>query len=342
MKPRAILLLTLLACAVLSAAASFRVDAASPAVVIRYDGSVSGTSRILRSGSTYTFTGDVNGTLFVNRDNVVIDGAGYTLQGTGVWELKGVDLTARQNVTVKNLAVKSFQFGVWMERSRSNTIINCNITWNGFWGVKVCNSSTWNTIQSCSFANNYQGAVQVYGGSSGNMFSGNTIGAHAKGISIAQSEGNTVSGNEFDDNDDGIVLAADRNTIAGNTFTGSFNRAVFLNAAHENNITANDISDCGVGVLCSASKNNVVSGNDFVGNYIQALTFNATDMWTGNFWSDYNGTGTQPYVIDAVNRDSQPLLETSVIPEFPLSAVPAFLAGAALVAVVAKKRMRRS
>jgi putative cofactor-binding repeat protein/parallel beta-helix repeat protein len=85
------------------------------------DGTVEGTDKINRDGNVYTFTGDVNGYLndtfgelkgflLVMKDNVVIDGAGHTVQcnGTGV----GIFLRSMHNVTIKNFNLKGFAVGV--------------------------------------------------------------------------------------------------------------------------------------------------------------------------------------------------------------------------------------
>jgi len=58
-------------------------------IEIAEDGDVNGTDKIQRSGNVYTFTGDIVGSIVVFRNGIVIDGAGYTLQGngtrTGIW-----------------------------------------------------------------------------------------------------------------------------------------------------------------------------------------------------------------------------------------------------------------
>jgi parallel beta-helix repeat protein len=68
---------------------------------IQADGAVSGTDKIQQNGNVYTFTGNVTGSLTVERDNVVVDGAGYTLEGGN----RGIVIANRQNVTVKNAVV---------------------------------------------------------------------------------------------------------------------------------------------------------------------------------------------------------------------------------------------
>jgi hypothetical protein len=69
----------------------------------------------------------------------------------------------------------------------------------------------------------------------------------------------------------------------------------------------------------------------------------------GNFWDDYHGTdnnddgiGDTPYIIDENNQDNYPLIEPTVIPEFPswtplLITLISFL----IVAVIYKQKLHR-
>ena len=96
---------------------------------IMQDGSVKGTDKIQRQGDTYTFTGDVdaylgspfselNGCLLVERNNVVIDGAGFTLRGNGTGI--GVDVRSMQDITIKNLKIEGFVEGISSQGSFSS------------------------------------------------------------------------------------------------------------------------------------------------------------------------------------------------------------------------------
>ena len=73
-----------------------------PGVYIHENGAVSGTDKIRSDGEVYTFVGNVTGPLHVKKDNIVIDGAGYTLIGSAA---RGIILAGRRNVTVENLRV---------------------------------------------------------------------------------------------------------------------------------------------------------------------------------------------------------------------------------------------
>ncbi|MDI9577048.1 MAG: hypothetical protein QM398_02795 [Thermoproteota archaeon] len=76
-------------------------------IAIMSDGSVEGTDQIQREGNVYTFTGDISGTLKVEKDDITIDGAGYAIKGNGA----GIDLRkdstaippAYGDVVVKNV-----------------------------------------------------------------------------------------------------------------------------------------------------------------------------------------------------------------------------------------------
>ena len=94
-----LLLLTLLALSVLATSAFGAETGNRRGVYIKEDGSIQGTDSIQRSGDTYTFTGNIVGALYVQRDNIVIDGAGYTLTG---YDGRGVVLDNRTGVTIKN------------------------------------------------------------------------------------------------------------------------------------------------------------------------------------------------------------------------------------------------
>src|SRR3990170_7400492 len=91
---------------------------------IKTDGSIvgtEGTDDIERIGDTYLLKNSINGSIFVEKDNITIDGAGYSLQGSGSGT--GIGLTLKTDrlgysgVTIKNLQIKGFSTGIHFSSS---------------------------------------------------------------------------------------------------------------------------------------------------------------------------------------------------------------------------------
>jgi DNA-binding HxlR family transcriptional regulator len=90
---------------------------AQQTVRISADGPVIGTNNIQRDGDLYVLTGNISGSIVVQKSDISINGAGYTLQGFGG---TGIDLTNNVtqvpsaaeiwNVTVENLRIMNFDF----------------------------------------------------------------------------------------------------------------------------------------------------------------------------------------------------------------------------------------
>ena len=78
------------------------VNAVDPTVYIQADGSVQGTDNITRNGDVYIFNGDAIGSLFVAKSNIIIDGAGYTLQGSNAENSKSLQRVQRQGQNKKS------------------------------------------------------------------------------------------------------------------------------------------------------------------------------------------------------------------------------------------------
>src|SRR3989304_10302872 len=108
-------ILLLVLCSMFVLHAEVGITYAGETIYIRAEGSIEGTSKIQREGNVYTFTGDISDALVIERDNIVVDGAGHVLEGTGTEEggiEKGIDLTGRSNVTIENMEIKAFYQGI--------------------------------------------------------------------------------------------------------------------------------------------------------------------------------------------------------------------------------------
>jgi len=137
----------------------FPVPIPQPAFVIKSDGSVDpSTAPIHRHGNVYTFTENIVGyTVAVERDNIVLDGNGYTLKGNG--NSTGVFLKNINGVTVKNMEISGFQYGIWlfaedfMSMTSSGNFLLNNLVTDNFYGIYISYSSN-NTLRDNQLRNN--------------------------------------------------------------------------------------------------------------------------------------------------------------------------------------------
>jgi hypothetical protein len=74
------------------------------------------TIPVKRIGNTYTFTEDIHGKITIQESDVVIDGNEYSLLGKGDQKAGdagfGLRLREVRNVTIRDLKIKNFDFGV--------------------------------------------------------------------------------------------------------------------------------------------------------------------------------------------------------------------------------------
>jgi len=310
---------------------------ASETIHIRADGSVFPPSANITSfgNLTYIFTDNNRGSVVVQRDNIVIDGAGYTLQGTRSWNSRGIDLMGRGNVTIKNMTIKEFFFGVWLKVSAANSVLANNVTFNKV-GIWMSNSSRNNIFGNIIVSNMDYNIYLEY--SSKNSIFENNVTARAKvweanlhysffGIYLYHSSSNSICRNGLRNNGCGIELFSSpgnnlsQNSIANNTY------GISLCESLDNTIYGNDIAGNGYGILLPNSFGNIIYHNNLVHNARQVCSYNSTNVWDngypsgGNYWSDYHdkypeaekidemGIWNTSYVLDGNNQDKYPLTD---------------------------------
>ena len=215
--------LTLLLVGMLTLAFNIEPVKASGTIYIKADGSVDpSTAPISRLDNViYTFTDNITDSIVVEIDNIVVDGAGYTLQGTHPHPPggeTGINVTERNNVTIKNLEIKAFKFGIYLWHSEGHSIMGNNITANTYDGISLDGSSY------CSI-------------------SGNTITNNNNGILFDTSSYNTISENTITNSDSGIWLeASSYNAISGNIITNTTFEGIYLSDSSNCSISGNHIT----------------------------------------------------------------------------------------------------
>jgi parallel beta-helix repeat protein len=247
---------------------------ASGTIYIRADGSIDPPTAPISTldNVTYILTGNITSDahgITVERDNVIIDGAGYTLQGRG--DSVGIYLTTRRNVTIKNVEIKAFNDGIYLRlHSAYNTVSGNTIIDNGYDGIYVSGSSN-NIISENTIENDYDG-ISLHS-SSDNIIYGNTIANNDDlGIYFSSSSNNSISGNTITNSNNGIYfyIFSNNNSISGNTIKDNNECGIISYDPYENNnnsFVGNTIANNRDGIFLSSSSNNtIISGNTITNN----------------------------------------------------------------------------
>lgn len=250
-------------------------------IYIRPDGQISPlTAPISNVGNSYyTLTADVPVPLLIGRDNIVIDGANHALQGSWEYGSQGVDLTGRSNVTIKNLEIAGFDYGVYLS-SASNNIISHNYFTDNYCAIWVEASSNDNIISGNNVEDNEMWGVFLKD-SSNNKISENQFTLHTNyTIFVRHSNYTTCSGNYIADNSLGFFFVeASDNILYHNNFVNNYN-----SVAGSDSTNAFDNGEQG----------NYWS--DYEEGYPDAEELAGSGVWN------------TPYVIDEYNQDNYPLV----------------------------------
>jgi len=238
-------------------------------IYIRADGSVEGTDKILREGDVYTLISDISGSIVVEKDNVLLDGADYRLQGDG--NQNGITLGISNNITVKNLQLSSFNIGIVVMGSDNNKILENTITDN-FRGLDLTASEN-------------------------NTVSGNYIANNNDGIALENMYNNIIENTITNNSNFGIHLyGAGYNNIIGNNITNN-GRGILVSICYNNSIYHNNF----------VNNTNHVETDDSNGIWDNGEEGNYWDNYTG-LDSDVDSIGDTAYIIDENNQDNYPLM----------------------------------
>jgi len=178
-------------------------------IYIRSDGTVDpSTAPIQRAGNIYTFTSDLtNSTIIVQCNNIVIDGAGYKLQGSGNWwhTDRGITLTNRSNVVIKNIDIRNYVQSIALTAS-SNIIVYGNNMLTG-WNILLDSSIGNQIIGNNITAQDSYYCIRVENGAANNLIMGNNFYDAGEAVTVYSSSGknNTFYHNNFVDNHYNVV-----------------------------------------------------------------------------------------------------------------------------------------
>jgi parallel beta-helix repeat protein len=282
-------------------------------VYINSDGSVFPSSAPISSSDniTYTFTGDISYPTYygivVQRNNTVIDGNGYTVQGNQTDYTYGLQFMVISNATVKNVNVEDFYRGftfyfcsnivvsgnnatantdgIFLHSSINNTIVSNNVSANSNCGIIVDASNTTMITENNATANGNKG-ILLFFASNNTVCWNNATGNGDDGISILYYRKNVVFGNYAKTNNHtGISLQHTYDSIVnGNNVTANLIGIDVMTFSNGNNIiSGNSATENVNGILLGGSSDNIVSGNNATANSCGiVLNYSNRTMIIGN------------------------------------------------------------
>ncbi|MCJ7424024.1 right-handed parallel beta-helix repeat-containing protein, partial [Candidatus Bathyarchaeota archaeon] len=299
-------------------------------IYIRADGSIDPPTAPISTldNVTYTLTGDISDPVVIERSSIVVEGAGQRVMGIGAEGSIGMYLSGSSNVTLVNMEITGFSYGIRLYYSSNNTIASSNVTASGRVGIDLYYSSN-NSMLGNNVAGNVYGiSLEV---SSNNRIHGNifTNDGLCVRMSYANSvENNTVNGRplvyledvsdynvqeagqvilvrchnimvdglSISETDIGIQLLETNSSIIAENKLANNLVSMYLWVSLNNTISGNNISDNFVGIWLYCSSNTRIFHNNFNNNTQQTKIdpdgYNAWDDGYpsgGNYWSDYAG-----------------------------------------------------
>lgn len=313
MKPlRSFVFAFLSVCLLLSFSGIYSVHAVVGRVYIRSDGSIDPPIAEISSSdnTTYSLIGNLSSCIVIERDNIVFDGAGYTLSGEG--SNVGIELQRRNNVTITNMEIRNFYTGIQIHNySYNNNVFGVRVI--GYYpssdGIEVRGGSANNNLTENTIVNGMKGIfvqtaynnvisrnkieeIDVFGldifGSSGNLIDRNNISKCLVGIEVTVSSlgNNTIIGNNVTQCRDGIEIGfkANNNTIVQNSVSMNW-RAGFqigrltgesgpeIGGVDNNAYIENNITNNAIGIYFAFSKNNMFFHNNVLGNDVTTRVY---------------------------------------------------------------------
>ena len=209
MKPKinTISLLILLTTSLFCFTAYIQVAKAQGTITIHSDGTFSPSSAHLviiepeGERKYYTFTSNISdSTIVVQKDNVIIDGAGYSLLGNSDIDT-GIELQDVTGNRVTGLNIEGFQNGIKIIDGGACQIFENTITKNVHSGIEVSGTTQWNNILRNTIKDNDGAGISLTDNSAWSTVISNKIELNHIGIQITDmSQDNTIANNAFIDN----------------------------------------------------------------------------------------------------------------------------------------------
>lgn len=266
------------------------------------------TDRLIITGNvtlcpgTYNLPGDDAGALHIANNNLTIDGTGTILIGTNKnnYGIRGNNL---QNVTIKNITIKNYYYGVRFDNSQNINIISSNLSENrvitsleffdinrplsiAYGGGLLFNYCNGCLVKNSTMQNQTVGA-DWYNVTNSTFIDSNASWNKVFGLHLYASSDNLIKRNQIHHNSP----ICDETTCWGTNDSAGL---LLVVGSHRNKIFANDLRYSGDGFFIgneggTPSNNNILIGND--GSFSPANAFETT-FSDGNYYEGNYATNS--------------------------------------------------
>ncbi|UCG04368.1 MAG: right-handed parallel beta-helix repeat-containing protein [Candidatus Heimdallarchaeota archaeon] len=220
------------------------------------------------------------------------------------------------STVANNTCTHNAKDGISLWYSHSTTVANNTCTNNGRSGIFVRNSESSTIAHNTCNDNWWDGTTFLFSFSS--TITNNTCTNNGNGINLRHLYTSTVTNNICVNNGEGITLGySDSSTVVNNICNSNENNGIYFSISDNNSVAWNSLIGNGnYGIeLADNSDNNSIHHNNFLTNgqnESQAYDDGTNNQWfnqkvlEGNYWSDYNGTGSYPIAGAAEAKDPYP------------------------------------
>lgn len=223
--------------------------------------------------------------LKVNHNQVTISGltliAGNTPKPTvtaihHIKEIVGIQIENAQDCNITGNKIINSGTAIWIHSSSDNNI-QANIIWDNYYGIDITKASIGNIIKQNDISSNEVNIRFSDRGVYNTIVSANDITSASVGLFYYFTSNNFVVGNYI------------ANNLMATHFINSYD-----NVLHHNNFVYNskDISE-------DSSYYDKIRIRESINFW--------DDKKEGNYWTNYKGTGSEPYIINEFNKDNYPL-----------------------------------
>jgi parallel beta-helix repeat protein len=279
--------------------------------------------QVISSPGVYVLTQDILNSsatkcIEITSSDVIFDGNGHTIDGLDTSNTYGVyvyNFSTLTNVTVKNLTVTDWYYGIYYQNTENgaiednnatsnyygiflfssnyNTITNNTANSNDNHGIFLSSSSNYNTLSNNTAASNTYGGIYLWSSSNINTLSNNNATSNYYGIYLYSSTNNTLSNNSITSNSYGIrFYSSSNNTISDNLVSSNIYGA-YLWSSNYNTLSNNNATSNSYGIYLYSSSHNTLSNNNVTSNSQQGIylyySSNYNTLSNNNATSNYYG-----------------------------------------------------